>query len=138
MKKPLKIPFFGEHCFPIEIYFCANEVQWHSLLKDRGIQDEPYPDSDARCTRFDFPGRISVCILTICGRAEERNSVEVLGMLVHELIHAKQHVEYAMYGDNSGRGAGRLDIETEAYLMQKLLMWIVNAYADNGRKFEDG
>jgi hypothetical protein len=137
LKKPLKVPFFDEHFFPIEIYFCANETQWHSLLADRDIPDEPYPDVAARCTQFTHSDKPSVCILTVGAQAEERNSVEVMGLLVHELVHVKQHIEHVMYGNNSGRGESRLDIETEAYLIQKLIMWLFSAYADNGGKFKD-
>jgi hypothetical protein len=134
----LKIARFDEHFFPIEIYFCANETEWHSLLKDCGFNDEPYPDErGARCTQFVHNTKLNVAILTISNEAEEHNSVEVMGMLVHELIHLKQFAEFSMYGNNAGRGEQRLDIETEAYLMQKLTMWMFSAFADSGRKFKD-
>lgn len=137
-KKPLKIACFADHFLPVEIYFCANETEWRSLLADRGIPDEPYVnDGGARVTHFTHSDRMNVAVLTVSDQAEEKNSVEVMGMLVHELTHIKQFVEYSMYGNNAGNGKGCLDIETEAYLMHKLTMWAISAYADAGRGFKD-
>lgn len=137
LKKPRKITCFDEHFLPIEIYFCANETDWRSLLVHKGIPDEPYVNAGgARVTHFTHSGRLNVAVLTVSDQAEEKNSVEVMGMLVHELTHIKQFVEYSMYGNNFGGGVDRLDIETEAYLMQKLTMWAFSAYADSGRSFK--
>jgi len=136
-KKPLKIAEFVEHCFPARIFFCANEAEWRSLLADQGIPDEPYPESDARLTEYTHPHHVPVLIITISERAEEKTSVQVIGMLVHELVHVKQYVEERMYGTNIGDSRTRFDIETEAYFMQAMVMWVFSAYADSGRGFKD-
>lgn len=133
----LKIATFTDHFFPIEVFFCKDAQHWHALLADKGITDEPYPENGGQCTTFDSATRATVCIVTMSPEAETRNSVEVMGIMAHELVHVKQAAEQTMYRAADGRGRKRLDIETEAYFMQKLLMWLIGAYADSGRTFKD-
>lgn len=129
---------FENHPYPVAIFFCANEVAWDHLLSEKGINPEPYPDAAAQVTtwRHDGVPRTFMAI-TISHQAEELDPLIVFGVIVHELVHVKQFAEKAIFGDNSGNTSNRLDDESEAYLMQKLIMWVASRYAESGRKFKE-
>ena len=53
--------------------------------------------------------------------------------MAHEIMHVIQYIEEASFAT----GDGRFDTESEAYLMQKMMLWLQDAYAMSGRKFWD-
>ena len=89
-------------------------------------------------TQFNLYLAPSIVAITFGAECDTRTSSEVLGLMVHELTHVKQYIEDCIYEDNIGGSRKRLDIETEAYLMQAMLMWLQTSYTDSGRSFDDG
>ncbi len=132
-KKPLKLSFFGSHPYPIEIWYAHDKRAWDARMKLMGL-DEPYPGSAGKCTTFTQRGKTAQCIVTLSWECEGRNAVEVMGLMVHELVHVKQTIEQEIYQTNDGGGTTRLDIETEAYLLHALVMWLTEAFAKWGGK----
>ena len=116
------------HPYPIRVHFAPTPEAWGALLAEIGI-DEPYPSTHGRATLFTHPSRDARTILTLSPEAENRNSIEVVGLMAHEITHAIQHIE-----DTIGT---HLDAETEAYLHQALIQWLLESYADAGRSFTD-
>lgn len=135
--KEIKVWEFTDHHYPIRIYFAPNKKNWHDLLKFLDLVDEPYPDiGGGMVTPFEHPDKpLTMCILTISKAAKKYSATMVMGMIVHECVHLKQFAEVAMYGNNAGKGRGRLDVESEAYFMQQVTQWANTSFADSGRKF---
>lgn len=135
-KKKVDVWEFTEHHYPIRIYFSPDRKNWGDLLKFLDLEEEPYPHMHSgQVTEFKHPDRaLTDCILTLGDAAEKSPATQVMGVIVHECIHIKQFVENAMFGNNSGRGRGRLDIESEAYFMQQLTQWVNTTFGNSGRK----
>ena len=130
---------FESHSYPIEVWFVVNADGWKQIVEMIGLslESDPYPDSDARCSMFrpeNGPNRI---IITISDAAEKRTSTEVVGLMAHEVMHVIRHINDGIFYSNAGSGMDRIDYETEAYLMQKMLMWLLTVYAEAGRGFTD-
>jgi hypothetical protein len=58
--------------------------------------------------------------IVICVGMPNRTPTECAGTMMHELMHVVQYVERAMYPYDEN---GRLDSETQAYLLSELAMW---------------
>lgn len=119
---------FTNHPYPATVLFAPNKKAWKGLMKQMGL-DEPYPTSAGRCTTFDHASFMHKIVVTLSSEAETRTSNEVLGIMVHELVHVSQFLQ-----DIIGK---RFDFETESYLMQAMIMWLSASYAEAGRSFKD-
>lgn len=118
---------FVNHPYPANVLFAPNKKSWDHLMDSMGL-DEPYPDSAGRCTVFDRRNYMLKIVITFTG-TDTRSSNEVIGLMAHELVHVSQFLQEA---------AGKpFDNETEAYLMQAMLMWLIDSYTSAGRTFKD-
>lgn len=119
---------FTNHPYPATVLFAPNKKAWKALMKQMGL-GEPYPTSAGRCTMFDHARSMPKIVVTLSPDADTRTSNEVLGVMVHELVHVAQFLQ-----ETIGK---RFDIETESYLMQAMIMWLSASYAEAGRSFKD-
>lgn len=126
---------FIEHSLPGRIFFVSDKRGWNDVLKKFGVPRTKYPATDAQMNHFD--GDLPLFIVTVSKRAREYSPNQVIGLIVHELMHVVQHLEMLVYGDNSGVGDSRFDHETQAYLMQGLVMWMISVWAQSGRKTKE-
>ncbi len=112
---------------PVYFGFCPSEKAWHRQMETFSATDEPYPDSDGRCTFFTKDGKVS-CIVTIRdGTEAARSTVEIAGLLVHEAAHVWQEVRKAMQEKEPS-------IEFEAYSMQAIFQELYSAFMDTRGK----
>jgi hypothetical protein len=132
VKPKAEMSEFNDHFYPVRIAYIATPRGWRKFLSNINAAPEPYPQAAACVTTFAPANELEIIVITVNKRARNRSAGEVMGILAHELIHVKQQVEGVIYRRSSGAGYGRLDIETEAYLMHKMLMWINDAYAKIG------
>lgn len=129
MPKPHRQAYeYWGHPYPVRIVFASTPSAWHATLAHYKI-DEPYPDTHGRATLFTHPNHNALSIITLSQEAERRSSTQVIGLMTHELTHVIQHIEEVI--------GCRLDAETEAYLQQALLQWLIESYAAAGRSFTD-
>ncbi len=119
---------FVNHPYPANILFVQDKKTWKKLMGSMGL-DEPYPTSAGRCTVFDHSNRMMKLVVTLSPEADTRSSSEVIGLMVHELVHVSQFLQELI--------GKRFDQETEPYLMQAMLMWLIDSYASAGRTFKD-
>lgn len=119
---------FVNHPYPATVLFAPSKKTWGKLMDSMGL-DEPYPTSAGRCTVFDHGNRMTKIVVTLSLDADTRTSSEVIGLMVHELVHVSQFLQ-----EITGKP---FDNETEPYLMQAMLMWLIDSYAAAGRTFKD-
>lgn len=129
---------FTGHCFPIRIRFVPYQAGWDALMRELDLPPENMPDSAGMVTQFSLHEAPNIVAITFGPECDTRTSSEVLGLITHELIHVKQYVESCLYERSVGSGDRRLDSESEAYLMQALVLWLQDSYAASGRSFDDG
>lgn len=122
------LPAFHDHPYPATIYFVPTESAWNALMRRMRLS-EPYPQSAGHCTTFTHPGRNDVITITLSPDADTRSSTQVIGLMAHELMHVIQALQTT--------AKARFDPETEAYLLQAMLQWLIHAYADAGRSYAD-
>jgi hypothetical protein len=129
--------------YPIRLYFAASKAGWDWLMQPMHC-DDPYPGGAGRCSVFelkdDGTDEISgppVIIITL-GDMSNVEPQHAIGVMVHECTHALQFIEETCFlkGDTQNK-VRRFDDETEAYLMQSMIMWLMSSFADSGRKFKD-
>lgn len=108
--------------FPAYVGFCPSVKAWRREMRKLDALDEPYPEADAKCTRFDIPGK-SVVLITMHERIDSKHGIGVAALLVHEVVHAWQFVR-----ENMGQ-VGDVGKEIEAYAIQTLTLDLLNAYA---------
>lgn len=119
---------FESHSYPIRIVFAPDAASWDWLLKEVA-PDEPYPTTHGRVTIFTHPQKLALSVITFSEEASNRPALEVVGLMAHEVTHVTQHIEEVI--------GCRLDSETQAYLTQGILQWLMTSYADSGRSFQD-
>jgi hypothetical protein len=116
---------FENHHYPVRIFFAPSKGAWKALMRDLDIA-VPYPqtahDTPARMTWIDVPGRPRHLVITITKKARQRHAAEVIGLLVHEIVHVVQKIEEFI--------GGRLDDESAAYLTQSLTQWLLASYEE--------
>ncbi len=117
---------FDRLCFPVNVYFCPNKAAWDRLMRAKKWSDE-YPLLNAKHsgTATNFEDNSIVICLKLCGST----STEYAGLMMHELMHVIQHIERVAYPLDEN---GRLDIETQAYLMHGLSMWGLDVMQECG------
>lgn len=127
MAKPDRVVWCDRGWQPVHYGFCPSKKAW--LREMRLMEcDEPFPETDGRCTTFTKDGKAR-CVVTVREGAERDHSLtEIAGILVHEAAHVWQEVRLAM-GEKSP------SIEFEAYSMQVIFQELYSAFQDTrGRK----
>ena len=117
---------FDRLCYPIKVYFCPDKHSWKALIKSLG-GDDKYP-----CGKNGSAGTavyLKNNDVIVCLRKENRTPTQYAGLMIHELMHVVQQIEKVIYPYDQN---GRLDIETQCYLMQGLSMWALDALQDSG------
>ena len=114
--------------FPTYFGFCPSKKAWDREMKRLGIVDCPYPTSDARCTSFENAtykdgGKKTLALVTVGEHIDGKNSMGILGILVHECVHVWQTVRQDIGEESPSK-------EFEAYAMQNIVMSIFAAYAE--------
>ena len=120
---------FTSHPYPARVEFVPTKSAWRALMRRLAIPDEPYPDTSGRCTQLVHASHPDLILITFSPEADTRHSTEVIGLMAHEIVHAVQYLEQST--------GSRFDSETQAYLTQALLQWLMNSYAAAGRTFKD-
>lgn len=109
--KPIHL---GRGFTPLFVTVCLTEKAWNRATKR--LADAPaYPmDLDASCTHFRGENGHGPCsIVTLNKEFQKKKKIAVaLGLLCHEMVHAKQFCERMM--------ETTFDNETEAYYVQHL------------------
>lgn len=115
---------------PHHIGFCPSRKAWAKTAKSMGHKDTPYPHDDtpgpaAFCTTFAATKHISRCsVITIHKRVDKewkKNKNYVMGVVVHESVHAYQDVLTSMEEK-------RPSSEFEAYTVQSIACLVLQAY----------
>lgn len=122
----MKLSEFEYHFFPVRIFFAPGPPAWKKLRPVLGMDPGKYPTSDGSVTRFTCDGEVLILVVTLGDDVEKHTSLEVMGLIAHELEHVIDFTEKEAAAD--------FDKETRAYLMQKLIMWACDAFAASGRK----
>lgn len=112
---------------PVLIGFCPSEKAWRCEMKRLRCKDEPYPQSDGRCTRFEASKNNHECIIVTVrdGSEFDHSLIEMVGLIVHEATHVWQFILESI-------GEGKPSAELEAYSMQAIVQAILTAF-DNTR-----
>lgn len=117
-----KVQWLTRGHFPTYVGFCPSAKAWRREMRRLDALDEPYPDTDAKCTRFQVPGK-TVVLITMAERLDEKDALGRVGLLVHEVVHAWQYVcEDMGQRDRAGK-------EIEAYAIQTLTLDLLAAYS---------
>lgn len=115
--------------FPTYFGFCPSKKAWDRQMLRMGVDGCPYPDTDAKCNVFwnakdeDGGGEKTVIIVTVGEHIDAKDSMGILGLLVHECAHVWQFIREDIGEVNPSH-------EAEAYAMQNIVMSIFSAYAD--------
>lgn len=113
--------WFARGHYPTYIGFCPSAGAWRREMRKLNALDEPYPCTDAKCTRFQTGGK-TVVLITMGEHLDERCPIGRAALLVHEVVHAWQYVR-----EDIGQ-TGREGSEIEAYAIQHLTMSVLEAY----------
>jgi hypothetical protein len=114
---------FEKHPYPVTVYFASVE-QWPALMEHLKVRDDrSYPDASACTVTFRDDLRHASVVVTIRD-IEDRTAVEIVGLLVHELVHVVQIMQK--------EAGSTFDAETQAYLTHALTMWVLDAYDEAG------
>lgn len=105
---------------PVHFGFCPTKKAWKREMKRMGC-DEPYPETDGRCTTFTKDGKVVVIITLRDGSEKERSVCEVAGLLVHEATYVWQTIREDI-------GETHPSIEFEAYSIQAIFQELFSAY----------
>lgn len=100
------------HPYPVQIMFAPDAKAWKQLHVDGH-----YPANDGLTSFFDNPDRIVITLGEL--------DADDIGIVVHEAVHVTHGIESVI--------KGRLDIETEAYLVQAVTAWLIKCIAKAGR-----
>lgn len=120
-----KVVWLDRGWYPVYYGFCPNEKVWKKELKRLGIENEPYPTEDARCTFLEKGNKTCVIVTVSEGATDE----EVIGVLVHEAMHIWQQIRKSIGERKPGK-------EQEAYALQNITLQLINAYQKT-RGFKD-
>ena len=116
-----RVIWFDRGHYPTYIGFCPSARAWRREMRKLQALDEPYPDADAKCTRFET-GDKTVVLITMSERLDDGCPIGRAALLVHEAVHAWQYVR-----EEIGQ-TGREGKEIEAYAIQHLTMNVLDAY----------
>jgi hypothetical protein len=116
-----RVIWFDRGHYPTYIGFCPSAKAWRREMRKLQVLDEPYPQTDAKCTRFET-GDKTVVLITMSERLDDGCPIGRAALLVHEAVHAWQYVR-----EDIGQ-TGREGKEIEAYAIQYLTMKVLDAY----------
>jgi hypothetical protein len=116
-----------EHCFPVIVLFPATKKAWRAMIKVLGCDDD-LPKSAGSITQFTRDQTPDVLVLSMSESCKEQAADAIIGLMAHECLHIVQMTERAM--------GARMDDETSAYFLQKLVMWANASFAASGRKYK--
>jgi hypothetical protein len=78
---------------PVYVGFCPNKKAWDTEMKKFGVDDPPeYPDSDGRTTIFVNDKSGDSMILVTLNYDENRELLEVIGLIAHEATHVFDYI----------------------------------------------
>lgn len=124
-RRSKRTKWIGPNLFPAFVGFVPNEKNWRATLERLGFDQEPWPPEHGRCSEWTNappqkpgqPPRDIVLVTVNFAKAAQHGMSwsAVLGLLLHELIHAKQFV----LADIGEKSPGR---ELETYMVQSMFM----------------
>lgn len=118
----VEIPEFHGHSFPLRIVLCQTPRAWSGLMEHMGVTSER-PAASASVTWFQNNDRDDIIAININGeRIAERSYSERIALYAHECVHVGQRIAKSI--------GSRLGSEVEAYLVQALLLWLINECED--------
>ena len=114
---------------PVSVGYAPNKKAWKKALKDLGIMQEPFPETDGRCDWWTSVGelRTDAILITVGKRAKNYSMAQVTGIIAHECMHAWRHIREAI-------GEKEPSTEFEAYVLQALVQSVVHAHQSKRRK----
>lgn len=117
--------------YPGWVGICFDPGTFEREMRRLGVENPPpFINGDlAHATTHSFVHPMNGAMNLVCvdgKQARSRLDVEMIGLLVHEAVHVKQHV-FADIGEQSP-GA-----EQEAYFVQHVAQWFARAWKDERR-----
>lgn len=118
-----ELPEFSGHSFPLRIVLVRDARMWDGLMRHLGIEGQARPTAAASVTWFEHANRDDVIAVFVNDDAvADRSYSERVALYAHECVHVVQRIARSI--------GSRLGTEVEAYLVQALLLWIVNECED--------
>jgi len=115
---------------PINFGFCTNEAAFDKEMKRLGIKGNSFVSNGYGATTHSLHNpKTGEDVILICMRKDEiksHNFVEVVGLIVHECVHAWQYVQASMNESHPSS-------EFEAYTMQALVQFCVGKAFDKAK-----
>lgn len=105
---------------PVHFGFCPTKKAWKREMKRMGC-DEPYPETDGRCTTFTKDGKVAILVTLRDGSEKDHSVREIAGLLVHEAVHVWQTIREDI-------GESDPSVEFEAYSVQAIFQELFSAY----------
>jgi hypothetical protein len=124
----MRLPTFTGHPYPARVHFVPGPAAWANLMARLDLS-EPYPTTAGRCTALVRRSGPDVIAITLSPEAEDTDPDEIIALMAHEVVHAVQFLEDA--------AGSTFDRETQAYLTQAILLWLMQAYPASGRRFRE-
>lgn len=119
-----KVIYIDHKPWPIFIGWCPTKRAWNKEMKRLGIKNEPYPETDARCSFFDTEDKTHIVLVTLNEKHDTHEDlVAIHGLLIHEVIHIWQAIV-----EDIGEKDPHASQELEAYSIQALFQQIAWAY----------
>lgn len=113
---------------PYWVGIAFDEKSFQAELKALGIKEPVYfVKKDATAHTLESSLGLTIIITLPLTEAKKRDLVEVIGLLVHECVHAWQSMCLEMGEDKPGR-------EVEAYAVQCLSQWAIGQFLKAKRK----
>lgn len=107
--------------------YSPSEKAWNKTMKSMGIKDEPYPLSNGRCTYFEKNEKNHRAIIVCLNPKDDHDTVEVLGLIVHEVVHVVQFLLRDAWGEINPSD------ELQAYLTQYFFQQVHEAFIKNNK-----
>jgi len=109
---------------PYWVGIAFDEKSFQNELKELGIKEPVcFVKKDATALTLGSSHGLTIIITLDIKEARKRKLVEVIGLLVHECVHAWQSICREMGEDAPGR-------EVEAYAVQCLSQWAVGQFLE--------
>lgn len=113
---------FRAHYYPAWIVLTVAPHEWYKLMRRLSITHEP-PGEMASVSRFEKPGDADVIVIHLdLTEIDAHAYSERLAIYAHEAVHVSQQL-----GDTTGTP---LDRESQAYLVQQIVLWLVSELED--------
>jgi hypothetical protein len=106
---------------PIHLGFCPSKKAWDTTLREFKITDEPYPTNHGRCTHLVNAISGEEVILITVNLKEDTSALEIVGLIVHESVHAFDYICESI-------GEDKPSTEFKAYSIQAIAQEMINAF----------